>query len=286
MSIRMNSGAARLTVLGSGWSETALESGDAFTEDGELLDDVAADLGYDIGSDVDWDPIADGTDIVWEDIIYTDEEGNIFTDPDGDGIWTDPLTGLEYPGGGTQWLPEDQLLEMSDMMEQLAQDDAALMQYSIPNDVLPTLYGGKASEEITPTVSGSDRPHTYTPAVWFIQRSYDDGITFLSEPFYHGTASGGSITVYDEAITIRDGSRKAVYWSSCTTHFTDKYLQSPYSGSPIQFVCWQCLYGSLSDALIAKNDDTITREDILGGTSGLPTMTYGGQTYYAVSLRA
>lgn len=283
MSIRMIPGAARLTVLGSGWSNTAIESGDGFTEDGELLDDIAGDLGYDIGDDVDWDLIAGDTDINWDDIIYTDEDGNIYTDPDGDGIWTDPLTGLEYPGDGTQWITEDQLLDMSDLMEDLAASDASLMQYSIPNDVLPTLFGGKVTTEITPTVTGSDRPHYYTPAVWYIQNGSSNGIIFLDEPFFHGTASGGSITVYDEAITIRDGSSKAVYWSSCTTQFTTAMLPSPYSGYPIQYVCWQCLYGSLSDALISKNDNTITSDDIKNGTTGLKTMTYNGKTYYAIT---
>lgn len=283
MSIRMNPGAARLTVLGSGWSETALESGDAFTEDGELLDKVADELGYDIGDDVDWDLIADDADINWDDIIYTDPDGNIYDDLDGDGIWTD-ADGNEYSGDGTQWLTEDQLLGLSDMMEDLAQDDAALMQYSIPNDVLPTLYGGKVSAETNPTITGSDRPHTYTPAVWCFQKG-SNGILFLDEPFYHGTASGGSITVYDEAITIRDGSSKAVYWSSCTTQLSP-VLPSPYSSYPEAYVCWQCLYGSFSDALISKNDNTITSEDIKNGTTGLPTMTFNGKTYFAVSLKA
>lgn len=282
MSIHMIPGAARLTVLGSGWSETALESGDAFTEDGELLDNVAEDLGYDIGDDVDWDLIADDAGINWDDVIYTDDNGNIYDDADGDGVWLD-ADGIEYPGGGTQWLPEDQMLELSDMMENLAQDDAALMQYSIPNDVLPTLYGGKVTEEITPVQSGSDRPHYYTPAVWYVQKSGNNGIIFLDEPFYHGTAAGGSITVYDKAITIRDGSSKAVYWSSCTTKFSNENLPSPYNSYPEEYVCWQCLHGSLSDALIAANDSTITSEDIKNGTSGLVTMVHNGQTYYAVN---
>lgn len=283
MSIRMIPNAARLTVLGSGWSETTLESGDAFTEDGELLGEVADDLCYDIGDDVDWDLIAGDSDIAWDDIIYTDDEGNIYDDLDGDGIWTDEL-GNEYPGGGTQWLTEDQLLGLSDMMEGLAQDDAAYMQYSIPNEVLPSLYGGKVGAETNPTITGSDRPHTYTPAVWCFQKG-SSGIIFLDEPFYHGTATGGSITVYDEAITIRDGSSKAVYWSSCTTQLSP-VLPSPYSGYPEAYVCWQCLYGSFSDALISKNDNTITSEDIKNGTTGLPTMTFGGKTYYAVSTKA
>ena len=182
MSIRMLPNAARLTVLGSGWSETALESGDAFTEDGELLDDVAQDLGYDIGDDVDWDLIAGDSDIDWDDIIYTDEDGNIYDDLDGDGIWTDPLTGLEYPGDGSMWLTEDQLCDLSDMLEGLAQDDSALMRYSIPNSVLPGLYGGKVSAETNPIYTDSARPHTYSPAVWYIQQNSTNGVIFLDEP--------------------------------------------------------------------------------------------------------
>ena len=285
MSIRMSPNAARLTVLGSGWSETTLESGDAFTEDGELLDDVADNLGYDIGDDVDWDVIANDTDINWNDIIYTDGNGNIYDDFDGDGIWTD-ATGNEYPGGGTQWLTKDQLIDLSDMLDGLAENDANYMQYNIPEDILPTLYGGKVTGEITPTVSGSDRPHYYTPGVYFIQEDYNSGVIFLDEPFGHGTASGGSISVYNTSITIRDGSFKEVYWSSCTTHFSDTYLPSPYSGYPVQYVCWQCLHGPLSKALIAKNADTITSEDIENGAINLPTMTYNGETYYAVNLNS
>ena len=285
MSIRMVAGAARLTVLGSGWSSTAIESGDGYTEEGGLLEDVANNLGYGFGDDVDWDLIAEDADVNWDDIIYTDEDGNIYTDEDGDGVWTD-ANGNEYPGDGTVWLSEDELLALAGTLENAAASDATLLKYAIPNDVIPTLFGGKVSTEITPTVTGSDRPHTYTPAVWFIQKDYDSGITFLGEPFYHGTASGGSITVYDEAITIRDGSLKEVYWSSCTTHFSDTYLASPYSSYPIQYVCWQCLYGSLSDALISTNDSTITSEDIKNGTTGLPSMTYNGVQYFAVSVKA
>lgn len=280
MSIRMLPNAARLTVLGSGWSETALESGDAFTEDGELLDDVAQDLGYDIGDDVDWDLIAGDSDIDWDDIIYTDEDGNIYDDLDGDGIWTDPLTGLEYPGDGSMWLTEDQLCDLSDMLEGLAQDDSALMRYSIPNSVLPGLYGGKVSAETNPIYTDSARPHTYSPAVWYIQQNSTNGVIFLDEPFYHGTADGGSIDVFDEAITIRDGSSKAVFWSSCTTKFSGSTLPSPYNGYPMQYVCWQCLHGSFSDALISKNDNTITSDIIKAGGATYETMTYNGKTYY------
>lgn len=284
MSLRMAAGAARLTVLGSGQSDTAIESGNGFTIDGQLLEDLALDLDYDFGDDVDWDLIADNElpDIDWTQIIYTDPEGNVYTDPDGDGIWTDPITGLEYPGGGTMWVPLDQILAVSDALSDIADSDASLTQYSIPNDVLTSIYGGKVTTEITLVTTGSERPHSYSPAVWYIQQNSSTGIIFLDEPFYHSTAVGGSITVYDTAITIRDGSSKAVYWSSCTTRFSDNYLSSPYSSYPIQYVCWQCLYGSLSDALVSKNSGTITSADIKNGTSGLTTMVYDSVTYYAV----
>lgn len=285
MSLRMAIGAARLTVLGSGWSDTTIESGDGFTIDGELWDDIATELDYDFGTDVDWDLIAgeELPDFDWTDVIYVGPDGTIYTDPDGDGIWTDPITGLEYPGGGTMWVPEDDLLQISDLLDGIADADSSLMQYSIPNDVIPSLFGGRVGTEINCLYpESSDRPHYYTPAVWFIQTNSSTGIIFLGEPFFHGTAQGGSITVYDTAITIRDGSSKAIYWSDCTTHFSDNYLPSPYSSYPIQYVCWQCVYGSLSDALISKSENTITSDDIRAGTSGLDTMTYNGTTYYRV----
>lgn len=286
MSIRMIPCAARLTVLGRGWDKTALESGDAFTENGELLSEVAEALHYDIGINVDWDLIANDSgldwDGVWGSVIYTDSKGVIYDNSGGGGIWTDK-NGNEYLGDGTRWLAKAQLLEMSDLLEELAQNDAALMQYSVPNSVLPSLYGGKVSVETNPTETGAERPHTYTPDVWFIQKG-SKGIIFLDEPFYHDTAIGGSITVYDEAITIRDGSPRAVYWSSCDTKFSDTSLPSEYSDYPIQYVCWQCLYGSLGDALISKTENTITSEDIKNGAAELPTMTYGGKTYFAVSM--
>lgn len=283
MSLHLAPRMVRLTVLGSGYSNTPIESGDGFTDDGELIDLIADNLDYDFGDDVDWDLIAEDLDIDWSQIIYIDPDGNIYTDPDGDGIWIDPNTGLEYPGGGSMWAPEDMLIDVSNYLDQLAQNDANLMCYSIPNDVLPTLFGGPVGEEIGVVVSGSDRPHYYAPATYYIQRSSQDGVIFLGEPFYHGTANGGSITVYDEAITIRDGSSKTIYYSSCTTRFTTAYLPSPYSSYPIQYVCWQCIYGAFSDALISKEPNTITSDDIRNGTTDLPTMYYGGRKYYAVT---
>ena len=283
MSLRMAVGAARLTVLGSGWSDTTIESGDGFTIDGEMWEDIAEILDYDFGDDVDWDLISESEwpDFPWEDVIYVGPDGTVYTDPDGDGIWTDPITGLEYPGGGTMWLPEDDLIDISDLLDDIAASDSSLARYSIPNDVLSSLFGGPVGTEIHCLYPESaDRPHYYTPSVYFIQTNSSTGIIFLNEPFFHGTAQGGSIVVYDEAITIRDGSSKAIYWSDCTTQFTTNYLPSPYNSYPIQYVCWQCMYGSLSDALISTNPNTISSDDIRNGTSGLDSMTYRDKKYY------
>lgn len=281
--LEMEKDMSRLTVTGTGWSNTSFDSGGGFTIDGELWNDIALDLDYDFGDDVDWDIIADVEypDMNWSDVIYTDPDGNIYTDFDGDGIWRNP-DGIEYPGNGDMWIPENMLLDISDILNDLAIKDQMLAQYSIPDDVIPTLFGGKVGVESHPTVTGSDRPHTYTPACWYIQRSYNDAQMFLGEPFYHGTASGGSITVYDEAFTTRDGSSKAIYYSGCTTHFTDNYLPSPYSSYPIQYVAWQCVYGSLAKSLIGKNSNTVSSDDIKKGTSDLEYITVNGKKYYKV----
>jgi hypothetical protein len=284
MSLHMNTGQARLTVIGTGWDNTAVDSGNGFTIDGLLWEDVAWELNYDFGGEIDWDLIAanESPQIDWTEVIYTDTEDNVYTDYDGDGIWTDPLTGIEYPGGGDMWIPEDMLIGMSDTLSDLVVSDSTLAQYSIPNEVIHTLYGGKVTTEINYSQTDPARPHYYAPPVWYIQDNSDSGVIFLDEPFFHGTADGGSITVYDEAVTIRDGSSKEVYWSNCTTQFSTNYLPSPYNSYPIQYVCWQCLYGSLDDALLTTNPDTITTDEIRNGESGLTTMVYNNKTYYLV----
>ena len=384
MSLHMLENMARLTVLGTGWSDASAISGDGFTFEGELWMDIGDLLDFSFPDDVEWDQIAitepelnipeiiytapdiddawidPFTDLVYPDggiPIYTDDDGNIFTDPDLDGIftdidtgdpfdgdgdlhyiipdepyyfddetglpylfdsdtglyldpingdewdgvgdlidppdltgvyidpagtgtWTDPSTGVNFNGIGSMWIPEDMLLDMSVGLTDIANSDSSLARYSIPDDVIPSLFSGKVTSEITPTETGSDRPHLYSPAVWYLQKSYSDGWIFLGESFVHTNATGGDITVYDESIAIREGSSKAVYWSSCTTHFWDNYLPSPYSGYPIQYVCWQCLYGSFSNYLITQTADTITPDDIRNGTTGLDTMTIGEKRYY------
>lgn len=212
-----------------------------------------------------------------------DDLGNItgiYTNPLNNDTWSDPTTGMDFDGIGSMWVPESMLANMSDSLSDIATSDSSLARYSIPDDVIPSLYGGKVSIESEIVYPGTERPHNYTPPVWYIQTSSTNAELFLGEPFYHGTATGGSITVYDEAVTIRDGSTKEVYYSGCSTRFTSSILPSPYSGYPIQYVCWQCLYGSLSNYLLTKTDDTITTDDIENGTTGKDTMTINGERYY------
>lgn len=287
MSLHMNIGMARLTVIGTGWSNTAIDSGDGFTDNGDMWWDIAGDLDYDFGNDVDWDLISDSEypDFDWSDVVYTDPDGNIYTDPNGTGIWTDPTTGLEYPGTGDMWIPEDSLLDISDSLGDLALEDSKIAGYSIPDDVLPTLYGGKVSTEIHPTQTGSDRPHRYNPPCWYLQTSSGSAQVFLGEPFVHTNANGGNITVYDDAFTTRDGSTKAIYYSGCNTHFTDNILPSPYNSYPVSYVAWQCVYGSLGKTLISTNDNTITSDSIKNGTSGLDSMDINGTKYYKISKK-
>ena len=408
MSLHLAAKAARLTVLGCGWSNTPIDSGDALTMDGILLQDIADLLDYDYGPNVDWDLLADDfpddfdwskviyTDDGWEPIIdegtilnpgivtgvdpisgdytiplpsggftidppnddyvidqdvttyitenpdgtltidddfpgsiYVDEDGiihftddtpggiyidpdfpgsvyidpegvwhfdddplpetdfgnHIYDDIDGDGVWTNPITGDEYDGNGTPWVPEDTLIDISDLLTDIADHDEAISGYAIPSNIIPTLYGGKVTTEITivPAYVGPDRPHAYSPAVWYIQTALNDAYIFLDAPFNHYRANSDEVEVYDQAVTLRDGSVKAVYWSSCNTRFTSTFLPSPYNSYPIQYVCWQCLYGSIGDAIIWSTSDTISTSDIQNGDSGATTVTYQGGRYYKVN---
>lgn len=285
MSLVMNTGMSRLTVTGTGWSNTSIDSGNGFTEEGGLLGDIAGDLGYDVGSEVDWDSIAktEMPDMDWSDVVYTDKDGNLYTNPNGTGIWTDPLTGLEYPGGGDMWIPEDMLMDVSDILDGVSFGDQSLAIYSIPDDVIATLYGGKVSIETNYSPSDPARPHSYSPACWYIQQTASNTVLFLGEPFYHATANGGSITVFDEAFTTRDGSTKAIYYSDCTTTFSSATLPSPYNSFPIEYVAWQCVYGALDKTLVGKNENTISKDSILNGTSGLIEREINGQTFYKVN---
>lgn len=253
MSIRFLPGSARLTVLGSGWSNSSIESGDGLTEDGKLWEDIAGDFGYDFGEDVDWDNIADEGDA---NSVTINEDGSAQIDG-------------------------DTLRAFYEKMRAIAQKDSDLMQYSIDPSALKNLWGGPVSEEKNPTETGTDRPHKYSPPVFFIQKGYSQAYLFQSEKFVHTDADGGNLTVNEKHITIRSGSSQAVYWSSCTTHFWDNYLPDAYQSYPIEYICWQCLHGSFSKVLVSSTDKTATWEQIEKGEVYEKTQI-GGKTYYII----
>lgn len=253
MSLTMIPNASRLTVLGSGWNNSSIESGDGLTESGKQWEDIAGDLGYDYGDSVDWDEISSDYDEILE-----DENGN--------------------------WLvPPKVLLDISAFVNAVAVKDAELRQYSVNSNDIKNLYGGPVSSEKDWPEGSTERPHTYSPPVYYVQKGLNDAYLFYKEPFYHYTADGDEILVNDKSIEVRSGSSMKVYWSSCSTNFTDEYLPEPYNSYPIEYVCWQCLYGSFGGVTIAKTNKTITTEDIKNGTSGIPTTTVGGKQFFVIA---
>lgn len=256
MSLTMIPNASRLTVLGSGWNNSSVESGDGLTESGNQWKDIASDLGYDYGSNVDWDEISSDYDEIID---------------DGNGNWL---------------VPKTVLFDISSVLAYTAVADLELRQYSVSSNDIKNLYGGPVSSETEWPEGSTERPHTYSPAVYYIQVGLNNAYLFYKEPFYHYTADGDEILVNDKSIEVRDGSLMKVYWSACSTNFTTEYLPAPYNSYPIEYVCWQCLYGSFGGVTIAKTNKTITTEDIENGTSGLPTAVIDGKPHFVMMQRA
>ena len=255
MSLTFGPAAARLTVLGSGWNNSSINSGDGLTEDGKLMEDIAGDLGYDYGDNVDWDTIAG--DQNWTEEIYTDASGALF-------------------------LPGAIMMDVVDYYANLAKKDGDLLQYAVPANVAKTLYGGMVSQERQWDPADTERPHKYFPDVYYIQLSENRAVLFQEEAFWHRHVDGTNEGVNDISITIRSGSAMKVYWSTCSTHFDDNYLPAPYDSYPIQYVCWQCLWGSFEDKLISATENTVTAEQVENGEVFEKT-TINGETYYKIS---
>lgn len=255
MSLTMIPNASRLTVLGSGWNNSSIESGDGLTESGKQWEDIAGDLGYDYGSSMDWDNVS-------SDYGITD---------DGNGNWV---------------VPKDVMLDISAILGNISTKDSELRKYSVNSNDIKNLYGGPVSSETEWPEGSEKRPHTYSPPVYYIQKGKNDAYLFYGEPFYHYTADGEQLLVNDKSIELRDGSSMKVYWSQCSTNFTDQHLPDPYNSYPIEYVCWQCLYGSFGGVTIAATNKTISTESIKNGTSGLPTTTIKGKEYFLISQRA
>lgn len=217
---------------------------------------------------------------------YTLPEGlgditGLYTNPLNNDTWTDPTTGMDFNGVGDMWVPESMLADMSDSLTDIAASDAGYGQYNIPQDVLDQIKGGPiGTEQQSPSAFGDNGPHYYTPPAYVIQYRNTQSYVFNAEPFTHGNAKGETYTIDTTTIVIRDGSSKTVYYGLCNTHNFDPVVPSPYSSYPVAYICWQCLYGSFSNYLIIKTDDTITTEDIESGNTGKNTMTINGERYY------
>lgn len=247
---------ARLTVLGTGWSNTVIEGEDAYTEEGDILDDLLEDLGFEQGDDVDLDLIAEDIGIDMDD-FYEDDDGT--------------------------WLTEDALCDYLDSLSDTADSDAYYMAYNIPEDVIASIKAGPISYEVEPySWPDSGSPHHYIPSAYFVQLRQKYCTLFNSAMFDHGSATGETYTISTETIAIREGTSKTVYHAGCNTDNGGPLVPSPYSGYPEGFIAWQCLYGSFESQLISKNEDTITSDDIRSGTSGLESKIVDGVTYYKV----
>lgn len=255
MSLKLNPAAARLTVLGSGWNNSSINSGEGLTEDGKLLEDIAKDLGYDYGENVDWDALSGDRD--WSSEVYTDESGASF-------------------------FPYMSLVDLAEFFNETSTKDKILWNYSIPANVLKTLYGGMVSQEISWDKADAERPHKYFPDVYYIQISEKLAYLFQEEAFWHRHADGTNEKVNDISITIRSGSAMKVYWSDCATHFDENYLPEPYNKYPIEYVCWQCLWGSFKDMVISSSDKTATLDQIKNGEV-YEKVDINGEPYFKIS---
>ena len=249
MSVIFELAASRLTVLGSGWNNSSINSGDGLTEDGKLWEDIAGNLGYDYGDNVDWDNLS--SDREWSEEVITDENGN-------------------------RYIPKNVALDLEAMLKSEASKDSSLLRYSVPANVVKTLYSGMVSQETEWDETDTERPHSFYPDVYYIQLSEKNACLFQEEAFWHKTANGGNITVNDKSITIRTGSSMKVYWSECLTHFDSNYLPSPYNTYPVEYVCWQCLWGSFQDMLIRSSEAVKTMDEVFGKT------VIDGKAYYAI----
>ena len=250
MSLKLNPAAARLTVLGSGWNNSSINSGEGLTEDGKLLEDIAKDLGYDYGENVDWDSMAG--DQNWSDSIVEDNYGNVF-------------------------FPAYMLDDIEIALGKTAEDDKNLLQYDIMPHEIKDLYRGPVVMEVAWDNSDKTRPHRFTPPVFYIQKSATEAYLFQKEVFFHTDASGGNLSVEDTAISIRGEEGRKVYWSLCNTKFSDINLPDKYQSFPIEYICWQCLWGSFGESVITSADNVKKAEDIY------EKVEIDGEEYYRIN---
>lgn len=245
---------ARLTVLGTGWSNTVIEGEDALTEEGEEISDIIDDIGLDPGIDTDFDEIADDLGIDTSD-IYFDEDGHA-------------------------WLEIDDLCDLVDDLNDIADADSSYMAYNIPAEVIAAIKAGPISYEVEPySWPDSGSPHHYIPSAYFVQLRSTYCTLFNAAMFDHGSATGDHYTISQTTVVLQSGGSRDVFFAGCNTNNGGPLVPSPYNGYPEGYIAWQCLYGPFSNYIIQRTEGTITSDDIREGTSGLETKEIDGKTY-------
>lgn len=298
MSLHISPGMARLTVIGTGWSNTSIDSGDGTTSDGLTWKDISSNLGYEYGDNVDWDAIIgiDGSpDINWKDAIYITPDGTIYTDSDGDGTFTDPSTGLEYPGGGNLYLPESNLMDIADSLENIANENEDLMKYDLTG--VKISYSGKTS---TPSLKDNDTDNVvrFKPAAYYATPygpSTNDNVQnsiYFSDATFEAYEEGDEADGWNATATAFTYQGKTIYsmgdsasgggGSSGLPAIWGNHFGSYNGGANklTSYMAWQLLYGTFKNGLVIKGKNTITKDKIKNGTSGLPKTIYAGGTYY------
>jgi hypothetical protein len=127
MSLILTKDDCRLTVIGKGWNNASIDSGEGMTLEGDIIRGIIGDLDYEFPPGLDWNAIADdmGFDLTGLDMSYisadladlnglmtfTDLNGITWTNDTGliDGLWTNDLgdiltgtpPGLLYNDDGT-----------------------------------------------------------------------------------------------------------------------------------------------------------------------------------------
>lgn len=316
MDLTISANKVRTTVIGKSWDNIPVDSGATYTDVGEIIRDIAIDLGYNVGKDIDWDSIAEDMGISLSDLnaIYIDEEG--ITGGGGGGeiaevtedtsVFEETLEGTfedqfgnEFTGGKTvkvgkdkiaktdtvgMYIPTQAYEQVAAALADMAEDDAELTDYTIPQDVLDSLpIGGPLTESVADGYS----KHMFHPQVqYYIQGS--DSIIFRNSKFSHKDVGGGAITVIETNFRIHNSQVRTAYWSECLRPFkqfggTSISLLLPPAYSSLStslsdvrnaYLSWQICWGSFDKYLITDP------EGDAGDMSDFEKVDYNNQYYF------
>lgn len=314
MDLTISANKVRTTVIGKSWDNIPVDSGATYTDVGEIIKDIAIDLGYNVGKDIDWDSIAEDMGISLSDLnaIYIDEEGitggggggeiaevtedtSVFEETP-EGTFEDQY-GNEFTGGKTvkvgkdkiaktntvgMYIPTQAYEQVAAALADMAEDDAELTDYTIPQDVLDALpIGGPVTQ------GGTTSIHEYHPAVRYYTQS-GNSIIFNAGKFYHRQQGGSEFIIIETNFRIHNSQVRSCYLDNCSPLYREvgggnisDYLPSAYSGLSSsrddvrhQYLSWQICYGSFDKYLIADP------EGDAGDMSDFEKVDYNNQYYF------